>query len=255
MLLRKWENLPESMQTEAVKPYYDVLKRRRYSLIIKRLFDITASIVLLLLLWPAMLVIAIIIRCESKGPAIFRQERVTTYGQRFMILKFRTMVDDAERIGAQVTVSRDARITKVGRSLRNSRLDELPQLLNILKGDMSFVGTRPEVPKYVARYTDEMLATLLLPAGVTSEASIQYKDEYRLLRSAEDVDEAYVTQVLPGKMAHNLRAMESFSFVREFRTLFRTVLAICGVILETAVPTCDGEAREQVVKLHETEEQ
>lgn len=224
----KWEDLPEHMRNQEVRPYYDILKKRPLSLIAKRLFDIAASAVLLLILWPVMLIITILIRCDSNGPAIFRQERITTYGRKFRILKFRTMVNNAEKYGPLVTVSRDERITRIGKSLRNNRLDELPQLINILLGDMSFVGTRPEIQKYVDRYTCEMKATLLLPAGVTSEASILYKDEYRLLSNAENVDEAYVNQVLPGKMKYNIASIEKFSFFNEMRTLIRTVMAIMG---------------------------
>lgn len=245
VLLKKWEDLPDFMRNEAVRPYYDILKRRPISLICKRLFDAFVSAILLLILWPLMLVIAILVRCESNGPAIFKQERVTQYGRKFKIWKFRTMVNDAERLGTQVTVSNDCRVTKIGRALRNSRLDELPQLINIFIGDMSFVGTRPDVLKYVERYSDEMKATLLLPAGVTSEASIQYKDEYRLLNVAEDVDEAYVTQVLPGKMKYNLDALKDFGIVRDMKTMVKTVLAVCGLLREDSkandVFPCIGE--------------
>jgi lipopolysaccharide/colanic/teichoic acid biosynthesis glycosyltransferase len=230
VLLKEWEELPEFMRNDAVRPYYDALKKRPFSLIIKRLFDIAGAVILLLILWPVMLVIAILIRCESKGPAIFKQERVTSYGCRFRILKFRTMVDNAEKIGPQVTVSRDYRITRFGWALRNSRLDELPQLINILIGEMSFVGTRPEVVRYVERYTDEMKATLLLPAGVTSEASIMNKDEYRLLSTAKNVDDTYVNKVLPAKMQYNYCAMLNFSIMSELRTLIRTMLAVFGML-------------------------
>lgn len=232
MLLKKWDNLPDFMRNEAVRPYYHRLRGKPISLICKRLFDTFVSAILLLILWPVMLVIAVMIRCESKGSAIFKQERVTQYGRTFKIWKFRTMVKDAEKIGTQVTVRNDSRITKFGKVLRNSRLDELPQLINIFVGDMSFVGTRPDVLKYVERYTDEMMATLLLPAGVTSEASIQYKDEYRLLNTAENVDEAYVTQVLPGKMAYNLDALMDFGIIRDVKTMVKTVLAVCGLLQE-----------------------
>ena len=173
----RWDELPQNMQVEEVKKYYDILQRHKVSLILKRLFDIIVAGVLLVLLSPLLLILAICIKLNSKGPVFFRQVRVTTYGKPFRIFKFRTMVNNADKIGTQVTTKDDARITKVGKALRGCRLDELPQLLNILSGDMTFVGTRPEVEKYVAHYTDEMKATLLLPAGVTSRASIEYKDE------------------------------------------------------------------------------
>lgn len=228
MLMKKWEQLPEKMRIPELRPYYDVLRTHSGSLVLKRAFDLAGSIVLLGLLSPAFLAISAAVALDSRGGVFFTQERVTAYNRHFQIIKFRTMVPDAERIGAQLTTSNDMRVTRVGRFLRNSRLDELPQLINILIGDMSFVGTRPEVPRYVARYSPEMLATLLLPAGVTSEASIRYKDEYKLLNEGGDVDTIYVDRVLPDKMRYNLKAIKEFSFMNELRTIFRTVLAVCG---------------------------
>lgn len=226
MMLRKWEDLPQEMRTEEVRPYYDLLRKKQGSLLCKRLFDILASLVLLVLLSPVFLVLAIAIKLDSRGPVFYRQVRVTQYGREFRIFKFRTMVQNADRIGSQVTVSGDSRITRVGKVIRSCRLDEVGQLLNVLGGSMSFVGTRPEVPKYVARYTPEMMATLLLPAGVTSEASIRYKDEAELLDKAEDVDETYVQQVLPGKMAYNLASIRRFGLGQELLTMLRTVKAV-----------------------------
>lgn len=227
-LLKPWEKLPYYMRTEAVKPYYEKLSQHKISLILKRFFDLFVSLIMLLILWPFMLIIALIIHLDSPGPAIFRQERVTTYGKHFKIWKFRTMVNNAEKKGSQVTVSDDNRITKIGKFLRNYRLDELPQLINILLGDMSYVGTRPEVVKYVNQYKPEFYATLLLPAGVTSEASIRYKDEYKLLSKATDIDRIYIGQILPAKMIWNLNSIERFSFAREILTMIRTVLAVLG---------------------------
>lgn len=228
MILKEWNDLPVIMQNDAVKYYYDILSRHQISLVLKRLFDIVVSLIMLIILCPVMLIIAIMIRLDSPGPALFLQERVTTYGKHFKIYKFRTMVVDAEKMGTQVTTSGDQRITTLGKILRNFRLDELPQLVNILMGDMSFVGTRPEVVKYVDRYEPEMLATLLLPAGVTSEASIRFKDEYKLLEEAEDIDEVYVKKILPAKMVWNLNSIERFSFPREILTMIRTVFAVLG---------------------------
>lgn len=216
------------MRTEEVRPYYDALKKHTVSLILKRLFDFTVSLILLLIIWPILVILALAVKLDSSGPAFYKQERVTTYGKRFRIWKFRTMVVNADKIGTQVTVSNDQRITKVGRFLRGVRLDELPQIINILTGDMSFVGTRPEVVKYVNAYKPAFYATLLLPAGVTSEASIRYKDEYALLDKAEDVDKVYIEQVLPDKMKWNLNSIERFSFARELLTMIRTVLAVLG---------------------------
>ena len=205
MLLKRWEDLPDIMRTDEVKPYYDVLQRQKASLILKRIFDFTVSLILLLLIWPILIIIAIAVKLDSPGPAFYKQERVTTYNRKFKIWKFRTMVANADKIGSQVTVSNDQRVTKVGKILRGVRLDELPQVINILTGDMSFVGTRPEVVKYVEAYKPEYYATLLLPAGVTSEASIRYKDEYKLLAEADDVDKVYIEEVLPAKMDNKIQ--------------------------------------------------
>lgn len=226
MRMISWEKLPSQMQTEAVKPYYEILQKKQISLIFKRLFDIVVSIIMLLILSPVFLVLAIAIKLDSKGPVFYRQVRVTQYGKEFRIFKFRTMVNNADKIGSQVTVGGDSRITRVGKVIRECRLDEIGQLLNILGGSMTFVGTRPEVPKYVEKYTPEMWATLLLPAGVTSEASIRYKDEAALLDAAEDVDATYIQDVLPGKMKYNLRSIQEYSFFKDIETMFQTVFAV-----------------------------
>lgn len=225
-MLKKWEELPKYMRTEAVRPYYESLSRKKFSLWIKRVFDVTVASVMLVLLSPVLLVLAFLIAKDSKGGVFYRQERVTQYGRKFRIFKFRTMVANADKIGTQVTVQNDNRITKIGEKLRKCRLDELPQLFNIILGDMSFVGTRPESTHYVKCYTPEMYATLLLPAGVTSEASIRYKDEAELLDQADNVDEVYVKEVLPGKMRYNLEEIRKFSWWREIGTMVRTVVAV-----------------------------
>lgn len=226
MRMISWEKLPPQMQTEAVKPYYEILQKKQISLIFKRSFDIVVSFIMLLILSPVFLVLAIAIKLDSKGPVFYRQVRVTQYGKEFRIFKFRTMVNNADKIGSQVTVGGDSRITRVGKVIRECRLDEIGQLLNILGGSMTFVGTRPEVPKYVEKYTSEMWATLLLPAGVTSEASIRYKDEAALLDAAEDVDATYIQDVLPGKMKYNLRSIQEYSFFKDIKTMFQTIFAV-----------------------------
>ena len=226
MIWRAWHDLPNDMRCEPVRPYYEILASKRSDLLIKFIFDRLMAIILLFALSPIFLVLAVWIKVDSDGPVFFRQERVTQYGKTFKIYKFRTMVQNAEQIGARVTSKGDMRVTTVGKALRKCRLDELPQLINILEGTMSFVGTRPEVPKYVASYTDEMKATLLLPAGVTSIASIQYKDEDTLLDAADDVDKCYVQNVLPAKMEWNLRSIVEFSFFRELKVMVETVLAV-----------------------------
>ena len=226
MILRKWEDLPPEMQCDEVRPYYDILRKKRVTLIIKRLFDIIVSSLMMLVLSPLFLILAIAIKLDSKGPVFFRQVRVTQYGRHFRIFKFRTMCQDADKLGTQVTLHHDPRITRVGRFLRKYRLDEISQLIDIFRGTMTFVGTRPEVPKYVAAYTPEMRATLLLPAGVTSEASIRYKDEERLLNNADDVDRIYIEEILPAKMKFNLEVIRNFQLRGELFTMLRTVLSM-----------------------------
>lgn len=225
-MLCRWEELPQNMQNDAVRPYYDSLQSKKCSLFLKAVFDRVVSLLMLIGLSPIFVLLAIMIKMDSQGEVFFRQERVTQYGKRFRIHKFRTMVKNAESLGAQVTTKSDMRVTKVGKKLRGCRLDELPQLIDILQGNMSFVGTRPEVTKYVEQYTPEMMATLLLPAGVTSEASIEYKDEERLLADAKNADKTYVEVVLPQKMEWNLRSLKAFSFVGDIKTMFKTILAV-----------------------------
>ncbi|WP_417020261.1 sugar transferase [Anaerobutyricum hallii] len=226
--MKKWEELPKFMQCDEVKEYYNILSKKKLSLRLKRAFDIVAATCILIITAIPMIIIAIRIATESKGGVFYRQERVTTYGKKFKIHKFRTMVANADQIGSAVTVSGDNRITPTGAFLRKYRLDELPQVFDVLSGNMSFVGTRPEVTKYVKKYTKEMRATLLLPAGITSEASIRYKDEAGLLDAADDVDKVYIEQVLPGKMKYNLESIRRFSFFGEIATMFRTVFAVLG---------------------------
>ena len=225
-MLRRWEDLPRFMRVPEVRPYWEALDKKRGQLALKRAFDVVVAWIMLVFLAIPMAVIAIAIKLDSRGPVFYRQERVTAYGKKFRIHKFRTMVNNADKIGSAVTVGNDSRITKVGSKLRDLRLDELPQLFDVISGNMSFVGTRPEAVKYVRQYTPEMFATLLLPAGITSEASIQYKDEAELLDAAEDVDKVYVEKVLPGKMSYNLQSVEKFSVCRELRTMLRTVFAV-----------------------------
>lgn len=225
-MLRKWENLPSSMQNDEVKFYYNILQHKRISIVVKYIFDKLMAITLLLIFSPLFLILGILIKIDSPGEIFFRQVRVTQYGKSFRIYKFRTMVSNAEKIGNQVTINQDIRITKIGKKIRKCRLDELPQLINIIKGEMSFVGTRPEVPKYVAFYSKEMLATLLLPAGVTSSASIAFKDEEQLLKNEKDIDIAYVEKVLPQKMEYNLEGLRNFSFSEDIKIMLKTVRAV-----------------------------
>lgn len=253
MLLVDFYELPKTMQNDEVKKYYEIIKRKKISLFLKRCFDIILSLTILIILFPIMLILALAIKIDSKGPVFYRQERVTTNGKIFKIFKFRTMVQNADKIGTLVTVGNDSRITKVGKIIRKFRLDEFPQLLNVIAGDMSFVGTRPEVKKYVDKYTDEMKATLLMPAGITSIASIKYKDEDEILNKYVNeakkqvavkisngnvlsdegkeskkniIDEAYIKEVLPEKMKYNLEYIKKFSIFTDFKICIDTVIGV-----------------------------
>lgn len=231
MELRPWRLLPDEMRTKEVRKYYNILMKYRMWLKVKRAFDVVVAGIMLAVLIIPMGIIALAIRLDSPGPVFFRQARVTQYGKIFRIYKFRTMVDNASKLGAAVTVDNDSRITKVGAFLRKYRMDEFPQLFNILAGDMTLVGTRPEVPKYVKKYTKEMYATLLLPAGLTSRTSIAYKDEDKLLGKAvdeESTDNIYINEVLPAKMRYNLESMKHFGVQADASVLWDTFTSVVG---------------------------
>jgi len=227
MMLCKWEKIPQNMQTEEVRKYYDILRKKRFHLFLKRIFDIIVSFTMLFILSPLFLILAIAIKIDSRGPVFYRQVRITQYGRTYKIFKFRSMIQNADK-GSQVTVSNDMRITRVGKFIRKFRLDEISQLIDVLRGTMTFVGTRPEVPKYTEQYSSEMMATFLLPAGVTSEASIYYKDEAELLDSAENTDKVYIEEILPAKMYYNLKSMKHFSFWKDIKIMFMTFFAMLG---------------------------
>ena len=222
--MKSWNKLPKELQLDEIKPYYDALKKKKVSRFFMRMFDIVMSFIPLIILSLFFLIIALIIKLTSKGPVFYRQVRVTRYNKEFRIFKFRTMVVDADKKGSLVTTKNDNRITKIGKFLRKTKLDELPQLINVFLGQMSFVGTRPEVRKYVDGYTNEMMATLLMPAGITSSASIKYRDEASLIENAKDVDDVYINQILPDKMKYNLEDIKEYNFFREIGLIFKTVL-------------------------------
>lgn len=228
MILKKWDNIPDSIKNEKTKEYYNILNSKKINLILKRIFDVLVSLILLIILSPVFLIIAIAIKIDSKGPIFYKQERVTQYGRIFKIFKFRTMVQNADKIGSLVTIGEDPRITKVGKMIRKCRLDEISQLINVLIGDMSFVGTRPEVKKYVDKYTDEMKATLLMRAGITSRASIKYKNEDEIisqyLNKGEKVDDIYINRVLPEKMKWNLEYIKKFNILEDMKICIKTVV-------------------------------
>ncbi len=229
MRLKQWGDLPEKMKNDKVLPYYDIIKKKTASLLWKRVFDICLSVVLLVVLSWLFLILAILIKRDSCGPVLYRQTRITQFYRPFTIYKFRTMTDHGEQMGALVTTQNDMRITKIGKKIRKYRLDELPQLVNVLKGDMTFVGTRPEVLKYVECYDEEMYATLLMPAGITSLASIRFKDEEKILSaySEQEIDKAYQSVILPKKMQYNLDYLRKFSFFYDLQLCFQTIIAVC----------------------------
>ena len=229
MLIKKWNKLPAEMQIDEVRPYYEKLRKKNFSLFWIRFFDILVSFIMLVLLSPFFLILSLAIVIDSRGPVFYRQERVTQYGKHFRIFKFRTMVKDADKKGTLVTVGHDARITRVGKFIRKLRLDEVSQLIDVFRGTMSFVGTRPEVPKYVDQYKAEYLATLLLPAGVTSLGAIMFKDEDALLEGKEDTDKVYVEEVLPLKMKYNLKELKKVGLFHNIKIMFMTVFAVLGV--------------------------
>lgn len=230
MILKEFNELPEKIKNDYVLEYYNILKQKKLMLLLKRILDFMCALILLMVLSPVLIVLAILIKIDSKGPVFYRQERITKYGKTFKIFKFRTMIQDADKRGALITGKQDSRITKIGNKIRKCRLDELPQLINILKGEMSFVGTRPEVKKYVDMYTDEMKATLLMPAGVTSMASIKFKDEDEIIskeiKNGKTIDEAYMKDILPKKMKWNLEYIKKFSIWEDFKICIETVIKV-----------------------------
>lgn len=231
--MKKWESLPECLKNKDVKKYYDMLEKKKISLLIKRTLDIFLSIACLIVFSPIFLIVGIAIKLDSKGPIFYRQERVTMYNKTFKIFKFRTMIQNADKIGSLVTINNDKRITKVGKIIRKFRLDEIPQLINVLMGDMSFIGTRPEVRKYVDAYSNEMKATLLMRAGVTSYTSIVFKDEDELINKYMDknhnADDVYITKIMPAKMKTNLEYIKNFNILNDIKIMVWTVLAVLNI--------------------------
>ena len=228
MLIKKWEKLPKELQIEEVRPYWEKLRKKNFSLFWKRVFDIFVSGICLLILIPFFLILSLAIVIDSRGGVFYRQERVTQYGKHFRIFKFRSMVSGADKKGTLVTVSNDARVTRVGKFIRKFKIDEISQIIDIFRGTMTFIGTRPEVPKYVNQYKPEYLATLLLPAGVSSMASIMFKDENEMLEKAENAEDTYINEILPIKMKWNLLDLKKYGFWRDIKLCFMTIFAVCG---------------------------
>ena len=203
-----------------------VLQRRRPQLAAKRAMDIVISAAALCVLWPVLLLIALAIVVDDPGPVFYRQVRVGRGGKPFRIFKFRTMVVDADKKGLSITVGRDSRITRVGAFLRKTKLDELAQLLNVLCGQMSFVGPRPEVPRYVELYTPYQRQVLLVRPGITDYASIAYRNENDLLAGADDPERMYIETIMPDKIELNMKYLREISPLTDVRLILRTVLAV-----------------------------
>ena len=224
-MIPNWEKIPSDMKNDYVRKYYDIIMKKKKSLIFKRMFDIVASLIFLVILSPIMLIVAVLIKMSSKGKIIYKQKRITQYKKEFYIYKFRTMTDN-DKMKSSITCYNDPRITRIGKLLRKFRIDEFPQLFSVLKGDMSFVGTRPEVIDYINCYSDEMLATLILPAGVTSICSIKFREEEKYLKDSDDIFKTYVDCILPKKMVYNIEYLESFNFFYDIKIMFMTFFKV-----------------------------
>lgn len=237
MLPKQFEKLPAPMQNESVRPYFDALNKKRGYLKTKRLFDVAFSAFALTVASPFMLLTALAIKATSKGPVFYRQTRIGALGKEFGILKFRTMIPDADKKGMHITVGADAsRITRVGRILRKLKIDELPQFINVLRGEMTIVGTRPEVMEYVEHYTPEMAATLLLPPGIVNKASIIFSNESEILGRVRRPERYYIYQILPEKMHYNLEYLMHASMLRDLTTIFMTVGCVLGMTETKELP-------------------
>ena len=208
--MKKWEQLPPKFQNDSVKHYYDILKKRTASLIIKRIFDIILGLILTVIALPFMLIIAVWIKCDSKGKVFFLQRRVTTYGRVFHIFKFRTMVSNAEKLGTQVTVQNDSRVTKAGKFLRKCRLDELPQLFNVLKGDMSFIGPRPLLVKYLPLYSPEQMRRHEVRPGISGWAQVNGRNTITFTKQFE----------------YDVYYVDHLSFWLDVKIFFMTILKV-----------------------------
>ena len=206
--------------------YKKIVKRKWFKRFCIRVFDLIISFIALLFLALPFILISFAIVCDSKGGAFFKQVRVGKNGKEFKIMKFRTMVTNAEAKGLQISTSGDSRITKVGKFLRKTKIDELPQLFNVFVGQMSFVGPRPEVPKYVAMYNEEQRNVLLVKPGITDEASIVFRDENTILENAEDTEAAYINEIMPVKLNLNLKYIRKMGLFYNIKIIFKTVFAV-----------------------------
>ena len=203
-----------------------VLEQRKLQLFLKRAMDIVISGGALLVIWPVLLLIALAIKIDDPGPVFYRQVRVGRGCKTFRIFKFRTMVVDADKKGLQITVGRDNRITRMGALLRKTKLDELAQLINVFVGEMSFVGPRPEVPRYVDMYTPYQRQVLLVRPGITDYASIAYRNENDLLEGAEDPERMYIDVIMPDKIELNMKYLREISPLADIRLILSTIVAV-----------------------------
>ena len=221
-----YQDLPETMKNNTTQKYWALLQQKHFSMGAKRIFDVTASLLILLILSPLLLLVALAVKLDSKGPVFYRQTRVGRFNQDFQIYKFRTMVQNADRIGPPLTMGKDPRVTRVGRLIRKCRLDEFSQLLNVLGGSMSLVGPRPEVRRYVDQYQPEYMATLLIRPGITAPSSIAFRNEDEILTAGKDPEKTYVEKILPPKMELNLQYMDRISVWNDIKIMFQTLAAV-----------------------------
>jgi len=232
MFVCKWEKLPPEFQMSEVRPYWEKLRKKNFYFFWKRLFDILFASFSIIILCPLFLVVSLAIKMESKGPVFYRQERITQYGKTFYIHKFRSMLSNSDK-SSLITIKNDDRITSVGKIIRKFKIDELGQIIDIFLGNMTLVGTRPEVKKYVNSYTSAMMSTLLIPAGLTSTASILFKDENSLFDSCACIDDIYLGKILPIKMEYNLNDLSKSSIFHDTKILFLTFFAVIGIKIKT----------------------
>ncbi|MFZ2538112.1 MAG: sugar transferase [Oscillospiraceae bacterium] len=226
MNISKFEQLPKKMQNVAVKQYYDIVKTKQTTLTVKHIIDVLICGIIFIITLPFFITFSVLIKLTSTGPVLFKQERIGKDLKTFHILKFRTMVKDADKKGIQLTTGNDSRITPFGKFLRGINMDEMPQLINVIKGDMSIIGTRPEVKRYVDVYTDEMLATLLIKPGMVSLASVKYKNENDMLTLASNPEQVYIDDILPDKMKYNLEYLSCLSLKKDFLILGKTIACV-----------------------------
>lgn len=217
------ERFQLNTQSECIAKYRAIVERKRVYLFFKRAFDTVVSALLICCLSPVLIVTALAVGLTSRGGVFFTQRRVGLNGRIFKIIKFRTMVPKAASMGREITVGDDKRVTAVGRFIRRIRLDELPQFFNVLTGDMSLIGPRPEVEHYVNQYDDAEQATLLVRPGLSCRASLLFADEAKLLAAQPDPEKYYVNIIMKQKAQLNLEYIENMSFAEDIKTFFATI--------------------------------